>query len=186
MEEEDEEGGDEEEGDEEGGDSAGGGGRGRQLGVGGVPVEVVECVRDARRHLHPRLRGQLLDGRVALRPEGLRVVLVRQPADLPLLGEPMGNQNRGQEVEGAGLSVTTPSDLHVTHTPGRNTATSTTGGTFTRPLMRLSIEQSRVLIRRRETRFRLILVRLRCIHASYKPNQSRINRKDYKPQAGSP
>lgn len=48
-------------------------------------VQVIECVGDADRHLHPGLRGQLPNSRVALLPKGLGVVLVRQARDLPLL-----------------------------------------------------------------------------------------------------
>ena len=50
-------------------------------------VEVVERVRGPHDHLHSCLAGQLLDGRISLLPEGLRVALKRQPVDVPLLWE---------------------------------------------------------------------------------------------------
>lgn len=49
------------------------------------PVQIVERVGDAHRHLHSGLGRQLLDGCVALLPKRLRVVLVRQTGNVPFL-----------------------------------------------------------------------------------------------------
>lgn len=48
-------------------------------------VQVIERVGDANRHLHSGLGGQFFNGRIALLPEGLRVVLIGQTGNVPLL-----------------------------------------------------------------------------------------------------
>lgn len=48
-------------------------------------VQVVECVGDADGHLHSGLRGQFLNSCISFFPKGLRVVLIRQTSDVPLL-----------------------------------------------------------------------------------------------------
>lgn len=49
------------------------------------PVQIVERMGHPDCHLHSGLRGQLLNGSIALLSKGLRVVLVRQASDLPFL-----------------------------------------------------------------------------------------------------
>lgn len=48
-------------------------------------VQVIERVGDADCHLHSGLAGQFLDSCISFFPKGLRVVLVRQARNVPLL-----------------------------------------------------------------------------------------------------
>lgn len=57
-------------------------------------VQVIERVGDANCHLHSSLWGQFLNGCIALLPEGLRVVLVRQTGNVPLLETVRHNKTR--------------------------------------------------------------------------------------------
>lgn len=56
-------------------------------------VQVIECVGDADCHLHSSLTGQFFNSCISLFPKRLRVVLIRQTRNIPLL------ENRGFKMK---------------------------------------------------------------------------------------